>query len=298
MAIKHQALFFLLSLLVLTFIDRSFAGGIAIYWGQNGYEGTLNDTCTSGNYAYVNLAFLYKFGGGQTPEINLAGHCNPDSGGCTILSSEITYCQRLGIKVMLSLGGGSGNYTLTSTQDAKDVAEYLWNNYLGGDSSSRPLGDAVLDGMDFDIELGSTEYWSYLAMYLLEYSMEGKKVYLTAAPQCPYPDKYLGQALDTGLFDHVWVQFYNNAPCEYTSGNVTNLLNSWKTWTSSVPASKIFLGLPASSDAAGSGYIPADVLTSEVLPVTKTSSKYAGVMLWSRYYDLQSGYSSSIKSSV
>ncbi|KAJ4962948.1 hypothetical protein NE237_022887 [Protea cynaroides] len=296
MAIKHQALSLLLSLLVLALTEGSLAGVITIYWGQNGYEGTLNETCTSGNYAYVNLAFLYKFGGGQTPEINLAGHCNPDSGGCTFLSSQITYCQRLGIKVMLSIGGGSGNYTLTSTQDAKGVAEYLWNNYLGGESMSRPLGDAVLNGIDFDIELGSTEYWRYLAMYLSEYSMKRKKVYLTAAPQCPYPDKYLGSALDTGLFDYVWVQFYNNPPCQYTSGNVTNLLNSWRKWTSTVPARKIFLGLLASS--AGNGYIPADVLTSEVLPVTKTSSKYGGVMLWSRYSDLQSGYSSSIKRSV
>ncbi|XP_042477170.1 hevamine-A-like [Macadamia integrifolia] len=302
MAIKHQELPFLLSFLVLTlFVHRSLAaGGIAIYWGQNGNEGTLNETCASGNYAYVNIAFLYKFGGGQTPEINLAGHCDPDSGGCTIFSSEITYCQSLGLKVMLSLGGGSGNYTLTSNQDAQDVADYLWNNFLGGNvsSSTRPLGDAVLDGIDFDIEMGSTEYWDKLAEYLSNYSNEGNKVYLTAAPQCPYPDKYLGTALNTSLFDYVWVQFYNNNPCEYTSGNVTNLLNSWNTWATVVPAGKIFLGLPASSDAAGSGFIPADVLTSQVLPVTKTYSKYGGVMLWSRYYDLQSGYSSSIKSSV
>ncbi|XP_043693765.1 hevamine-A-like [Telopea speciosissima] len=301
MATKHQELSFLLSLLVLTLlVDKSLAGGITIYWGQNGYEGTLNETCASGNYAYVNLAFLYKFGGGQTPEINLAGHCNPDSGGCTIVSNQITYCQSLGLKVMLSLGGGSGNYTLTSNQDVKDVAEYLWNNYLGGQSSSRPLGEAVLDGIDFDIEMGSTEYWDKLARYLWKYNKQGskKKVYLTAAPQCPYPDKYLGTALNTGLFDYVWVQFYNNNPCEYTSGNVTNLLSSWNKWTSTVPAGKFFLGLPASSDAAGSGFIPADVLTSQVLPVTKASSKYGGVMLWSRYYDLQSGYSSSIKSSV
>nr|AAB34499.1 chitinase PLC-B {N-terminal} {EC 3.2.1.14} [Phytolacca americana=pokeweed, leaves, Peptide Partial, 27 aa] [Phytolacca americana] len=27
-------------------------GGIAIYWGQNGGEGTLRDTCNSGLYSY------------------------------------------------------------------------------------------------------------------------------------------------------------------------------------------------------------------------------------------------------
>ncbi|CAK7348799.1 unnamed protein product [Dovyalis caffra] len=48
------------------------AGGIAVYWGQNGNEGTLADTCATGNYEYVNLAFLTSFGNCQTPMINLA----------------------------------------------------------------------------------------------------------------------------------------------------------------------------------------------------------------------------------
>ncbi|XP_043713933.1 hevamine-A-like [Telopea speciosissima] len=300
MAIINQALSLLLSLFVLTLVlpINSLPGGIAIYWGQNGNEGTLNQTCATGNYSYVNLSFLIKFGGGQTPVLNLAGHCDPSSGGCTILSSQINYCQSLGLKVMLSIGGGAGNYTLTSKHDAKNVSKYLWNTYLGGNSSSRQLGDAILDGIDFDIEMGSTNYWGYLARYLSKYSKPYKKVYLTAAPQCPYPDKYLGLALHTSFFDYVWVQFYNNPQCEYTSGNITNILNSWKLWTTTIPAKKFFLGLPASSDAAGSGFIPADVLTSQILPVAKTSFKYGGVMLWSRYYDLLSGYSSSIKSAV
>jgi chitinase len=58
------------------------------------------------------------------------------------------------------------------------------------------------------------------------------------------------------------------------------------------------LGLPASPAAAGSGFIPVPDLTSNVLPSIKDSSKYGGVMLWSKYYDDQSGYSSSIKNDV
>ena len=65
----------------------------------------------------------------------------------------------------------------------------------------------------------------------------------------------------------------------------------------SIPATKFFLGLPASTNAAGSGFIPAADLTSKVLPAIKGSAKYGGVLLWSKYYDDQ-GYSSSIKSSV
>ncbi|OVA06736.1 Glycoside hydrolase [Macleaya cordata] len=288
----------LVFLFLLTFIGTSCGAGIAVYWGQNGNEGTLTSTCATGKYAYVNIAFLNKFGNGQTPEINLAGHCNPSNNGCAGLATDIRNCQKQGIKVLLSIGGGVGSYSLTSSQNAKQVADYLWNNFLGGQSSSRPLGDAVLDGIDFDIEQGSTQYWDDLAKFLSGYSKPGKKVYLSAAPQCPFPDKYLGTALNTGLFDYVWIQFYNNPPCQYVSGNIENLKSSWNRWTSTIPASMFFLGLPASTQAAGSGFIPADVLTSQVLPVVKTSSKYGGVMLWSKYWDDQSGYSESIKKSV
>ena len=104
----------------------------------------------------------------------------------------------------------------------------------------------------------------------------------------------LGTAIATGLFDYVWVQFYNNPPCQY-SGNADNFINSWNQWTT-IEAGQVFLGLPAASAAAGSGYIEPDVLVSQVLPSIKTSPKYGGVMLWSRYYD--NGYSAAILTSV
>jgi len=276
-------------LLGLSLIQTSDASGIAIYWGQSGSEGTLIETCATGRYKYVN-----KFGGGRKPEINLAGHCNPASNGCRIVSNGIRYCQKRGIKVMLSIGGGSGSYSLSSAKDAQNTALYLWNNFLGGKSPSRPLGDAILDGIDFDIELGSTKYWNDLARYLKAYRKPGRKVYLSAAPQCPFPDRFLGAALNTGLFDYVWVQFYNNAPCQYSSGNINKLISSWNRWTKSLKAGKLFLGLPAAPQAAGSGYVPPNVLISQILPVIKKSSEYGGVMLWSKYYDDKTGYSSKI----
>ncbi|KAB2038327.1 hypothetical protein ES319_D03G137900v1 [Gossypium barbadense] len=245
--------------LVIVLLDVNVdAGGIVIYWGQNGNEGTLAETCATGNYDFVNIAFLSTFGNGQTPTIKLAGHCDPYRNGCTGLSSDIKSCQAKGIKVMLSIGGGAGSYNLTSAEDARQVATYLWN-FLGGISSSRPLGDAVLDGVDFDIEGGTNQHWDDLAKYLSGYGKRGKKVYLIAAPHCPSPDAWVGGALKTGLFYYVWVQFYNNPPCQYSS----------------------------STD-----------LTSKVLPSIKGSTKYGGEMLWSKYYDDQTGYSSSIKTDV
>ena len=273
------------------------AGGIAIYWGQAGNEGTLLETCNSGKYKYVIIAFLNKFGSGRTPQLNLAGHCNPAGGGCRVASAGIKACQRKGVKVLLSIGGGIGSYSLASKADAQNFANYLWNNFLGGRSPSRPLGDAVLDGIDFDIELGSTLHYDDLARALKAHS---NKVLLGAAPQCPFPDRFLGKALNTGLFDYVWVQFYNNPPCQYNAntGSVTNLINSWNLWNQRIKAKKIFMGLPAARKAAGSGYIPPNVLKTKVLPTIKRSPKYGGVMLWNKFWDVQNKYSNAILGSV
>ncbi|GFP81053.1 acidic endochitinase [Phtheirospermum japonicum] len=79
-----------------------------------------------------------------------------------------------------------------------------------------------------------------------------------------------------------------------------NLIKSWRTWTTSkeVRAAKIFLGLMAAEDIA-SGYIPAGVLTSEIIPEIRKSSKYGGVMLWSKYWDeVNHDYSAAIFDSV
>ena len=162
MAGRALTSFLLTATILAALLATCHAGGIAIYWGQNDGEASLSDTCASGNYKFVILAFVYKFGKGQTPQLDLASHCDPSSGGCKGLSEDINLCQRRGIKVLLSIGGAVGSYGLSSPADARQVAAYLWNSYLGG-TSSRPLGDAVLDGIDFDIERGGANYWDSLA---------------------------------------------------------------------------------------------------------------------------------------
>ncbi|KAB2598725.1 acidic endochitinase-like [Pyrus ussuriensis x Pyrus communis] len=297
MAAKTQTLALTLSLLILiSSCESSQAAGIATYWGQNGNEGTLADACNSGNYQFVNIAFLTTFGNNQAPVLNLAGHCDPSSSTCTGLSVDIRACQSQNIKVLLSIGGAVGSYNLTSADDARQVADYIWNNFLGGQSASRPLGDAVLDGVDFAIVIGGGQFYDELARSLNGHNGQAQTVYLAAAPQCPIPDAHLDGAIQTGLFDYVWVQFYNNPPCQYADGNADALLSRWKQWAS-VPASEVFLGLPAAPEAAPSGgFIPADALKSQVLPTIKNSPKYGGVMLWSRQYD--NGYSASIMDNI
>jgi chitinase len=40
------------------------------------------------------------------------------------------------------------------------------------------------------MEGGTYLHWDDLARFLSAYSKQGKKVHLTAAPQCPYPDAW------------------------------------------------------------------------------------------------------------
>ena len=65
----------------------------------------------------------------------------------------------------------------------------------------------------------------------------GRRYYITAAPQCPFPDAYIGAALNEASFDAVYVQFYNN----YCGLNNFNNPNDWNfaTWYIVVP--KIFI---------------------------------------------------------
>ena len=74
----------------------------------------------------------------------------------------ISYCQKLGKKILLSLGGAPGNttYQLTSKDDADFMADFLWGAFgplQYGNSWPRPFDDRVdgpqsVDGFDFDIE--------------------------------------------------------------------------------------------------------------------------------------------------
>lgn len=72
-----------------------------------------------------------------------------------------------------------------------------------------------------------------------------KKVYLTAAPQGK--NTWLKSALKSGLFYYVWLQFYNNCPCQY-NGDADDIKDSWNQWTH-IQAGQIFLGLPAAPNA-------------------------------------------------
>ncbi|PON49602.1 1,4-alpha-glucan-branching enzyme [Parasponia andersonii] len=177
---------FMLSLrliILLALVSCSNAGCIVIYWGQNEAEGSLKDICYTGRFR-----FSQEFGDGNKPELNLAGHCDPASNSCQ------------GVEPILSFfrGRRQERRRLHMEQLLERAVEF------------QALGDAVLDSVDFNIEQGEVTQYGTLARRLSRYSRTGKKVYLIATPQCPFPDQYLDDALSTGLFNYIWIQFYNN----------------------------------------------------------------------------------------
>lgn len=94
---------------------------------------------------------------------------------------------------MLSLGGDS--YTeggFTSAQAAIDGANKIWATFgpvQSGSSALRPFGNSVVDGFDFDFEANVSNMATFAnQLRSLMNSAGGKKYYLSAAPQCPFPD--------------------------------------------------------------------------------------------------------------
>jgi len=277
-----------------------------IYWGQesDGKEKPLRDYCSSGDYDIIVLGFAYEFPTPSThssdyPALNFASHCetpynsdNPQLLICPAIGADITYCQQLGVQILLSFGGGVGRYGFSSDSQAVAFATTVWNMFFEGTGLIRPFGNAIIDGVDLDIEGGSTTgYVAFINKLRSYYSTSSRNYFISSAPQCFYPDGRLGPgtgtALTDGWMDYVFVQFYNNyCGLEFTPYLATPQFNfdTWGKWarTGSVnPNVKIFVGAPASSRAAAAGFVTMPVLQSMVTAAaTAYPDVYGGIMVW------------------
>ncbi|KAK0204637.1 glycoside hydrolase family 18 protein [Desarmillaria ectypa] len=291
--------------LIASAFDLSRTDNIAVYYGQNSYGAMTPDKslwqrnlafyCQDDTIDTFPLAFLTVFfGTDNLPEINMANTCNSVDNGvfngtsladCRFMASDIQTCQAAGKVITLSLGGATGAATFSSDSQAEQFAQTIWDLFLGGSSNTRPFGDAVLDGIDLDIEGGgSTGFVAFVNKIRSLASGANKKYYVTAAPQCPFPDAYLGSVLNSVEFDAIYVQFYNNwcGLQNYDNANAWNFA-TWDNWaknTSPNPNVKVYIGAPASSTAAGSGYVNAATLANIVTQTRSQYSSFGGVMFW------------------
>ncbi|EIM83467.1 glycoside hydrolase [Stereum hirsutum FP-91666 SS1] len=299
------------SLLTGAILTQAFDGSrydnVAVYWGQNShgaadaadtadYQKTLSYYCEDDAIDVIPIAFVYTFfSTGGLPAINLANTCNPTDNStfsgtnladCSALASDIETCQAKGKILTISLGGAGGSVGFTDDSEAETFADTIWNLFLGGSSDTRPFGSAVLDGVDLDVESGgSTGYAAFVTRIRSYTDSASKTYYITAAPQCVYPDSALGGVLNAVGFDAVYVQFCENNQCGLQNFGTASdwdfgLWDNWARTVSPNPDVKIYIGAPASSTAAGGGYQDISTLSSIAVQMRNSYPSFGGVMLW------------------
>jgi len=274
---------------------------VAVYYGQSPSTQTsdLQTLCEDPNVNIVILAFVTSFfsptgmpsvdfGPGCTGSTSQQQITAPGLQDCTSLAPAISTCQSRGKKVLVSLGGYTGNSTLPTASSATQLASNLWDLFGAGTGPLslpvlRPFGPNItLDGFDLDNETHDPAHYDTLASAFRSFfaADTSKPYYLSAAPQCPYPDASIPLSA-LAQTDFVFVQFYNNPSCDLSGDGFGA---SFATWSADLAqlsnTTRVFVGAGAFS-GAGSGYVPGDALGGRVaLAQQGNVGNLGGVMLW------------------
>ncbi|KAJ2393175.1 Chitinase 2 [Coemansia sp. RSA 2611] len=268
--------------------DVSCNSNYVSYYGQNSARNqqSLGEYCKDATEDVIVLAFMNGF-----PNIllNFANACETTFEGssllhCPDMAKDIKYCQSQGKAVILSMGGASGAYGFSGDSDAIAFADTVWNMFFKGKAEQRPFDDAVLDGIDLDIEGGSgAGYPEFINQLRTHYASDpSRKYYIAAAPQCPFPDVYLSSTLNSAWFDMVYVQFYNNY-CGLNAYPGWFNFDEWDNWVKTKSINKdvkVYIGAPGSPSAASSGYIDGKQLASIYHNVRSKYPSIGGIMTW------------------
>ncbi|KAF9952182.1 Chitinase 1 [Mortierella alpina] len=205
------------------------------------------------------------------------------------MAQDIKFCQSQGKAIILSIGGASGSYAISDDAAGQAFAQTVWDMFLGGSSDTRPFDDAVLDGVDLDLESGATQgYVAFLHTLRDNFAASSRQYYITGAPQCPMPDRWLEPMMASSWFDMLFVQFYNNhCGADRDSFNFATW-NEWAVSTSINKSVKIYLGVPGGPGAAGSNVLSANQLV-EIISQVQSYSSFGGVMMWDAGFASVSG---------
>ncbi|KAI1165796.1 carbohydrate-binding module family 1 protein [Nemania serpens] len=287
---------------------------IAVYWGQNSAggastQGRLQTYCNDNGINIINISFLVSIRNPTTNFASAGDRCTAISGTgllkCPEIEADIKYCQGQGKTILLSIGGAT--YTeggFTDSASATAAANNVWNLFgTNTAAANRPFGAAVVDGFDFDFESGTQNFVPFAAqLRSLMDADKSKKFYLSAAPQCVYPDAAMNDMLNGAIsFDWINIQFYNNwcGVINFSNPNAWNF-NVWDTWahqTSKNRNVKVLIGVPANTGAGG-GYVSASAL-APIISDTKKYSSFGGIMMWdmSQLF-ANNGFLASVRSSL
>ncbi|CAG8049505.1 unnamed protein product [Penicillium salamii] len=289
-------------------LDLDSTTNLVVYWGQNSFNGKgdklqqpLSHYCDDKDIDVIPMAFNMMVNGpGGAPEIDFAvtsKDCDVFPGtqlkNCPSIGKDIAECQKKGKTILLSIGGAT--YSEGGFKDekaAKEGANLMWETFgpkQKGSKALRPFGDTALDGFDFDFE-ASVEHMAPFAnelRSLMDADKSKQRFYLTAAPQCPYPDQSDKDILNGPVYiDAIWVQFYNNfcGVDNFSTDMSSNKYNfeEWDNWAKTVSKNKnvkVIVGVPADTTAASTGYIPSSKLDN-VIDYSKKFESFGGVMMW------------------
>ncbi|ESZ97225.1 glycoside hydrolase family 18 protein [Sclerotinia borealis F-4128] len=323
--------------------DASSSANLALYWGSGPFQANISHYCEQSTVDIIPLAFMNVFPaqGNGYPAENFGNACygqpifTPGPGypfgdvdtskdqlyvQCPGIQEGIPYCQSLGKKILLSLGGASATYQLTGVADGEYFADFLWGSYGpfkqswldaggirpmdGGYYGTDPTIHVDIDGFDFDIEIAPTDSSEgYIAMInrLREHFSENpsKKYLISGAPQCPLPEQNMGAMIAGAQFDLLWIQFYNNDWAQCTArqwadnyalkGQENSAEFTHDQWVSTINSgasagATIYLGLLGSPLAGTATDYISPLEAQSLIESYHDKPQFGGVMVWEATY--------------
>ncbi|RZT15352.1 chitinase [Kribbella sp. VKM Ac-2569] len=236
--------------------------------------------------------------GGITFNLDSAG-----LGGYTVaqFKADIAAKQAAGKKIILSVGGQNGTISVADPTAASNFAS----------SALSVLREYGFDGIDIDLENGVNAQYMGQALQSLQ-SQFGSGLVITMAPQTidmqSTSFEYFKLALAIkDILTIVNVQYYNSGSmngCDgqvYSQGSVDFITaQACIMLQGGLRPDQVGLGLPASSQAAGSGYVSPTVVNNALDCLTKGTGcgnykpstpwpSLRGAMTWSTNWDASNG---------
>jgi len=216
--------------------------------------------------------------------------------------SDIHTLQARGQKVILSVGGADGTIEVDDAASASAFASSVY-------SLIQQYG---FNGVDIDLENGVDPTYMASALEQLE-SDVGSSLIITLAPQTvdtqSTGDDYFELALDIkSILTMINTQYYNSGSMNGCDGNVysegtENFITALTCieLEGGLSPSQVGIGLPASTSAAGSGYVSPSVVNDSLdcLAARQNCGSFVpstswpgirGVMTWSINWDASNGY--------
>ncbi|WP_051450602.1 chitinase [Actinospica robiniae] len=217
-------------------------------------------------------------------------------------TSDVATLHSRGQKVVLSVGGQNGTISISSSTAATNFANSVY-------ALMKQYG---FDGVDIDLENGVNATYTAQALQDL-HNLVGSSLIITLAPQTidvyTTGGDYFQLALDIkSILTITYTQYYNSGSMNGCDGNVysestENFMTALACTEleNGLSPSQVGLGLPASTSAAGSGYVAPSLVDNALdclaagtncgsfVPPSKWPG-IGGAMTWSINWDASNGY--------